>query len=243
MEGLEVFGNTYKIDRDCLSFIEGNRPVKMDHIQNINRAMRDDEFIPPIIVNKSDLTIIDGQHRYAAAQKFWQLGIPYTLEARIHDFKDPLAAAIQYNCKSKTWNTKEFVDSYVFKGVEGYRLLDSFCKSHSLCMVGKGRYRYANACELILGSRPRFSDGILEITQEQIAEAESIYLELQAIVEATGTIRVFTRGIIPWLKMREEVASKCSFPEYLELLQEYYIEPSTDGRKEWKQSFIDVIHF
>lgn len=229
----------YGVSSDCLKFIAGNRGTNLTHVLNISKAMVEGSYIPPIVVNELDLCVIDGQHRYEAAKRLWKDGIDYTLEVILVDFENPLLAAIKYNSNAKKWTTENYVTAYMKDGRESYHKLHTFCNEHSLCIVKDSigtRLRYRNACELILRKAAKLDKGTLKITDEQIEDAKVIYKELSRIVEATKSVRVFTRGILAYLAERDYILSKCSFSEYISKLKDFK-EPSSDKRIDWQDAF------
>ena len=74
----------------CLEYIEGNRNPKenMEHIRRIANAMRKHKHIPLIIVANFNghKYIVDGQHRYEAANLLWENDEEYELGIEEYDF-------------------------------------------------------------------------------------------------------------------------------------------------------------
>lgn len=82
-----------------------NRAVDETHVKRVVKSMRENGFNPdfPILVNKSDMTVIDGQHRLAAAKI---LRIPVYFKFAMEEYT--AAAIMEINSTSKKWSWLDF---------------------------------------------------------------------------------------------------------------------------------------
>lgn len=115
----------YEINKPIFGFVEGNRPLNVEHVREIKRAMKLGAFVPPIIID-------------SAACELWSEGIEYTILAIYHNYGNALDAAIVYNNKSKGWKTIDYVRAYIAQGNTSYILLQRFCETHELLMGRTG---------------------------------------------------------------------------------------------------------
>ena len=237
----------YSINTNVFTFINGNRQVKdVKHIDSIAAAMRRGDFIPPIIVDESTGTIIDGQHRYQAACNLWKKGIEYNLLVMYVDYPNPLLAAIKYNNNSKKWTTENYVNAYIADGNYSYVLLKKFCESHDLLrsITPSGTKNcYKAAFQILTGmsSSACISKGTLVITEDQYVKAEETYNQLKLITEVTGYSQIISRtNILAWLEVREFILSKMVLDKYCALLKKYFVCPNSEKREEWVKTYLEV---
>lgn len=233
----------YSINANIFTFISGNRQVKdVKHVDSITAAMKRGDFIPPIIVDESTGTIIDGQHRYQAACNLWKKGIEYNLLVMYVDYPNPLLAAIKYNNNSKKWSIENYVNAYIADGNHSYSLLKKFCESHDLLHSGiKNCYKAAFQILTGMSSSTCISKGTLVITEDQYVKAEETYSQLKLMTEATKCSQVIARtNILAWLEVREFILSKMVLDKYITLLKKYFVCPNSEKREEWVKTYLEI---
>jgi len=102
-----------------------NRTVKQSHVNKICKSMESYGFLnsKPITVN-SNFEIIDGQHRFLAAQK---LGIDIIYEIDNVDLNE---AMVTVNTTSNIWRLSEFIEHYAKMGFTDFIELNKFMNSN-----------------------------------------------------------------------------------------------------------------
>jgi hypothetical protein len=154
-------------DYDKFSFLSNNRDPSRSHIEALKRAFEDYGNLTesqPVLVNER-LQIIDGQHRFIAAQ---ELGSPifYTTVSGLG-----IQEARQMNILHKNWTTDDYAESYAKGGNQQYvtylELKEEFGFSHSVTITyaKEGRAK---------GIFAEFRNGTfvidnLELTRERLA--------------------------------------------------------------------------
>jgi len=74
-------------DYEIFKRMRGNRILNNSHVKNLVKSMKEKYLPQPILVNK-DMEIIDGQHRFAAAEEL-NLPIHYLIiDGELGMFKD-----------------------------------------------------------------------------------------------------------------------------------------------------------
>ena len=108
--------NNYSI----FQYVNGNRDINPGHVRKLVQSISKQNLLEfnPIMVG-SDMVIIDGQHRLAAAK---ELGLPIYYNQVTGD----LDTVILMNNNSKNWSVSDFVNSYIELGNENYQILKDF---------------------------------------------------------------------------------------------------------------------
>lgn len=241
-----VVNNSFYVNFDCLNTINGNRQVvDLEHIARIEEAMRRDDFIPPVIVDRKTLLIIDGQHRNEAARNIWRKGGQYKLNIILDNFDNPLLAAINYNRNSKRWTTENYVNAYITDGRKSFELLKKFCESHPLLM-GKGAVcsiNYSGAAQMITHSpcNAVIPKGTLQITEDQCHAAEETYQQLEQLMKVTNCDVLMQRHhVLAWIEVRDVILAKTSFDKFAEKMAKYFVAPAVSRRKVWVAEYLRV---
>ena len=110
-----------QVSKDYLTFkvLNGNRMIKPSHVKKIQSSMAE-KFIPvPIIVNEKRY-IIDGQHRWKAAEA---LGEPITF-IQINGLG--LSDVQRLNTNAAQWSLDDFMESYIDLGNQNYARYKTF---------------------------------------------------------------------------------------------------------------------
>lgn len=105
-----------------------NRPASESHIRQIVASMKEHGFIPsyPLIVRKvgEKFAILDGQHRFAAAQELGH-AVHYVVT-------DVDIDAATLNGTQKQWTPRDYAGSYAQQGNTEYQVLLNFAEHHGL---------------------------------------------------------------------------------------------------------------
>ena len=105
---------------------EGNRTINLAHLKRITESIEKHGYRGAPIVVSGDMTIIDGQHRYAACK---ELGIPVPY---VIDKGATIETARTLNASQRAWRATDFVASYAATGNENYVRLHKFMESTGL---------------------------------------------------------------------------------------------------------------
>lgn len=103
-------------DYDKFSFLSNNREYNRKHVENLKKAFVENgnlTMVQPILVNEN-YEIIDGQHRFVAAQ---ELGQPlfYTMVSGLG-----IENALSMNILHRSWTSEDYARSYALSGKKGY---------------------------------------------------------------------------------------------------------------------------
>lgn len=105
-----------------------NRPASDAHIRQIVASMKAHGFIPtyPLVVRKvgEKFVILDGQHRFAAAQELGHTVYYVVTDADID--------ASVLNCTQKPWTPRDYAGAYAQQGNTEYQVLLNFAEHHGL---------------------------------------------------------------------------------------------------------------
>lgn len=145
-------------------FLKGNRAVDRNHVENLMKSIAEHGYHGAPIVVAGDMTIIDGQHRFAAC-KGLGIPVPYIID------KDATLETTRYlNVTQRRWAGKTFATSFADEGNENYIRLQTFMKETGT------QYRYAlkALCPDLPGKEQIARDGKLIITDEQVKRATEI---------------------------------------------------------------------
>ena len=109
-------------DYSLFKKIEVNRNIDMNHIARLIESMSRCYLICPLVINEH-FEIIDGQHRFTAAQN---LGLPiYFFLVKGYGVEE----IKMLNALAKTWSKKNFLEHFVKRGFEPYVQMDKFMHS------------------------------------------------------------------------------------------------------------------
>lgn len=168
-----------------------NRPLDKRHIKRLKNGMsKAYEIFPPITVNKSTNTVIDGHHRLKAYQELMEenkLPITTELEVKYVDIlKDEEEEAIKNaNRNSKKWSVEDYIQSYKKAGNTAYIKFDEWCMRHILTRNNKNKPMRNYATSIILRTANYdFTIGKLDISDEQYEFADVYHEELVQIGKA-----------------------------------------------------------
>lgn len=109
---------------------EDNRQLVPLHVRRLKMLIeqKNDLHLFPIIVN-SNMEIVDGQHRFTAAQEL-SLPIYYVIDDEYDPFK-----MIQFNTTQNRWTLEDYLNYWARNGVEDYLKLEDFKKEMGLTLT------------------------------------------------------------------------------------------------------------
>lgn len=178
------------------NFIKNNREQSRGHIESLKKAF--EEYgnltqVQPILVNEK-MEIIDGQHRFTAAQ---ELGQPvfYTVAPGLR-----VTEARAMNILHRGWTTDDYARSYAISGNQNYQkyveLKEDFGFGHAIMLV----YSYGGNST---GMYKRFREG--DFILDDIEQIKVRLVQLEEVGEYTslGKNRPFALAYLAIMKSPE----------------------------------------
>lgn len=235
----------------ALHFLPGNRSIRQERVNQIAQAFKNGEFIPPIIVSVPSRQITEGNHRFKAALKCLDEGIPFTLRVYLYKDENALDTARTINNTQKRWTANDRLRSYVYEGKESYialkRFMDQFPEFFKKGKDSSSEYRIAPALCLLSCGRTSasmessFYSGNLVIKKHHIDKANQYYSELIAIAEILGSTACFDRyNTLGWIKARERLGMLV--PQFLTVLKKKSRnwQAPKDTAKAWFDMYLSI---
>lgn len=218
-----------------LSFVPGNRSLRMSHVKKIFKAFLDGVWMPPIYI-LSNGEVLDGQNRLAAFRMLKEKYPDSDAHIRVmvvDSDKNPLQLAIEFNAKHLNWSTKDYMEAYLENKVPGYIQLQDFMKAYP-------EFELKAAIQLIKGSYSStvFKEGRLEISNEEYLEAAKKAGALYLIAEKLNNQIVFRRDIV--LAFHHVWNKIPNIQTYVKKLKNFNT-PLTETRKEWERAYEDLL--
>lgn len=218
-----------------LSFIPGNRTLRIAHVRRMSKAFYNGEWFPPICVTPEG-HVLDGQHRIAA---FRMLKEKYpnhkaTLSVLVVDAgESALQAAITFNSGHANWVIEDYMRAYLEKQIHGYEQLRDFVKAYP-------EFELKAAVQLIKGkhSTKDFKEGALKISNEEYMEATKKAGALYLISEKLNTKLVFRRDIV--LAFYRTYDKIPNIHTYLKKMSNFKV-PMSESRRDWEQAYKEVL--
>ena len=142
---------------DMFSFIEGNRPVRDAHLDNIRDSIAIKQLPVPIVVDDQH-RICDGQHRYEACKEL-KKPIYYikVAEMTIEDIQ-------RLNADTRTWTMDDFLDSFCKRGRPEYikyrEFKEKYDFGHTECLTLLSGWKRENKKKTI---NQNFKDGNFKV--------------------------------------------------------------------------------
>lgn len=224
-------------DYKKFSFLESNRDLRLNHVQELKESIIQTPLDKPIDVNEK-LEIIDGQHRYMA---WWELNMPilYIIHPGWGAKEVPIL-----NSNQKNWNVSDFVNMYTDLGNDHYAKYKEFSERY-------GFTHMANSI-LLTGSQHsgkstrNFNDGKFEVKKwtwgnimaKQIIELKAYYpgYKRAAFVAAYVQLSMdknFDHAVLmDKLTFQSRKLVDCTTTsEYYELIREIYNFRSRNGTR------------
>lgn len=107
------------------TFLDGNRDVSQMHLKRLKESMQEKYLICPIIINDK-FQIIDGQHRFLAAQ---DLKLPiFYIVVRSYGLEE----VQRFNSNQKNFSADDFLSGYCDLGNQEYLILREFKNTYGL---------------------------------------------------------------------------------------------------------------
>ena len=113
-------------DYEIFKRIKGNRLVNNSHVNNLVKSMKEKYLPQPILVNK-DMEIIDGQHRFAAAEEL-SLPIHYLI------IDGGIGEVQRLNTNTKNWKNEDYLNMFCDREFEDYLLFKRFMKEYQFSL-------------------------------------------------------------------------------------------------------------
>ena len=236
----------------------GNRMIDESHINLFTKYSEQKlRNMPAITVNERTGRLIDGQHRVRAIIKMIEQGkLPkdYRFDVMFSDIpeEDERAEVISANINSKGWTQFNYIQFYMEDVCEdisnSYKMLDAWCRQHQLTApkkeVQSPKYRYASAMMKGMGCSSILKNGLFNVTQEELDEADKIHNELCDIIEAMDRVRIgywLENMALAWYNARRNT----DFKKFMKTLKNESILASVKGRpsntrRDWDYIFAYV---
>src|SRR5258708_10478012 len=118
-------------DLSLFDFIEGNRGINKRYIQKLKKSIEEDDMLEqnPLIAHKTldgRYELVDGQHRLEAAKSLLRpVWVETVSEADLNKIH-------LLNTNRRNWDNKDYIDSYIKKGITDYQVLKDFVKTYKL---------------------------------------------------------------------------------------------------------------
>lgn len=155
--------NVYEtVDYDDFNFLEENRSVSSNHVNNLVKSINLGYTFPPIIVDEN-MGVIDGQHRLKA----------YEITG------EPARFIVQGNLKENTlqkantdvvkWSTPQHVDYHIKKGNEHYKKLKEFKEYSEMPWAQASRILGKSKDPKVWSVAKVLQNGLFEVTYEDDA--------------------------------------------------------------------------
>lgn len=224
----EIFETT---NYSRFKMIKGNRKVEQSHVKNLSRKMKTNGWLKTseMTVNEK-FEIIDGQHRYLAAQI---AGIPVRYKIVK---KSGIVEVRQSNQSSRNWTLKDHIPSYVSLGNQNYIDLSNFSKRFPNIKITDCMMLLSNS--MSSPSREVFESGEWKVKNYDIAVKWGNHImSLKPFFEGYNRA-IFVRGLIKVLstksefsfdefyhkvKLRPKMLVPCgTTQQYIELIEEIY---------------------
>lgn len=238
--------------------INGVRLTDEKHINEIAAPIiNSNPFISCIEVDINTMGIADGQHRFEAYKKAWELGYIGTIEVRFLDIPSDVYNDVvrDKNIHSKNWTIKDYKRAARKNGNPAMVKIDEFCMSHDL-LHGKIKKdgtapikdRYAMAFLKGANVTNEIKNGTLKITKDDIDYAEEIYAEvvrLLAELQFKSTAAWFESFVQAWYDIRRDSRLLKRFESIG--MENYYNEihtmerATTTSKYEWKERFTAIL--
>lgn len=106
--------------------VKGNREIIQSHVERLKKAIAEKKLDVPILVNKTDKAVMDGQHRLEA---YKQLGLP--IKFMYGNFNDQLDVA-RINANQKKWSLDNYCDFHAKRGKQDYGIAKHIAEKYEV---------------------------------------------------------------------------------------------------------------
>lgn len=172
--------------------LKGNRSIDPQHLQRLTNAVMKKNLldVEPGVVNENK-EVIDGQHRLevASSQKLEFFFIQ----------KEGLTIddAVEMNISSRTWTSRDYLDSYAKRGFKEYQKVADFMKKYKTRAVLSAAILRMDREKLLV---PKFPRKIFQIGKYHVRDEEGAH----ELVERIKSLKPFVYDQYTW-KNREFV--------------------------------------
>lgn len=187
-------------DLKKLNFREGNRMITKRHVNQLIQSIKEGCIFPPIRVNRTTNTLLDGQHRRAAFMFAVEKGIippDSTLYVQFDtlDEAKEMGTVWGLNCNNKSWSMDDFVMSHSTHNDSFIKLME-FCRTHVLYHpntkkengdTGNIRYKTRAAANLLkwgVSQQNNLKDGSFNLDDVDYELVEVVYNELETFLNS-----------------------------------------------------------
>jgi hypothetical protein len=114
-------------DYEIFERMKGNRAINSSHVNNLVKSMKEKYIPQPITVNEN-MEIIDGQHRFAAAEEL-KLPIYYQIiyGSTINDVQ-------RLNTNTKDWSNVNYLNMFCERGFQDYLIFKEFMEEYKFSL-------------------------------------------------------------------------------------------------------------
>lgn len=146
--------------------VKGNRDVNPNHVNKLKRAIAEKKLDVPILINKADNAVMDGQHRLEA---YKELGLP--IKFMYANFNDHLDVA-RLNAHQKKWSFDDYCDFHARRGKQDYGIARHISEKYevniesAVLMLLNKASRYINMTEDFQVGNFKIPTGHLEKAHE-----------------------------------------------------------------------------
>lgn len=232
-------------DYELFKYIVGNRSIDEGHVKRLEKSILQKNMLHlnPIKVN-AKFGVLDGQHRLEVAKKN-NLAIYYIKITEFTSLEDIIRLQTQAE-----WQLKNYLESWILRGIEDYSILENFCNTYDLPITV--------SVNLLLGNHPVTTHGhsksVVQIFKEgqfrvknlkkamdladklvlvkpyvdgQIWRDRSFLSALQKAFSKVGSMRFLKKLETTGIKVRKQMGVK----EYLRVLEDIYNHRLREGNK------------
>lgn len=146
--------------------VKGNREIIQSHVERLKKAIAEKKLDVPILVNKTDKAVMDGQHRLEA---YKQLGLP--IKFMYGNFNDQLDVA-RINANQKKWSLDNYCDFHAKRGKQDYLICKHISEKYNvsieasvLMLLNKGSF-YKNITDSFKVGDFKIPAGHIEIAHD-----------------------------------------------------------------------------
>jgi len=176
-------------DFSKFSFVKENRPVNVEHVENIKTKIKDNGFskhYPIRVVENADgkLAIISGQHRFTASEAL-KTHFYYTLLKPEEAGENILS---EHNGGYREWSNTERLHRFITLGNKNYKMFGDLMRSYKFLSVNSTlTLIYGldadSGRSLVKDLQKRFKEGTLEINKKQLQAAFTLAEKISQVVE------------------------------------------------------------
>lgn len=168
---------------DMFKIIKGNRNIYPSHVADLTLSITQENLLAqnPILVNEK-MEIIDGQHRLEVAKnnklEIFYLVIPGT----------SIDQVIMLNAHKKSWNAKDYIDSYVSRGKEDYIWLKNFMDDYQLTVTQAVIFMVGGENSHLFDIIKKGTFRIVPETRERAIDRADLFHEIRPYIRKKGML-------------------------------------------------------